>query len=573
MSGQQIEKIKHGCGDKKALSVFVHEDGSIDGYCWACHTPVKDPYGEPKTLSDLPVKKVRTPEEIAIAVAEVDTYPTVDLPGRMLRAATLEKFGAKTSLSEEDGKTPTASYWPITKGGIRTGWHVKVYSRTDPKKTAYAFNIGDVKGGDLINWEKAKSSGAYKLIITEGPEDMAAVDKIYEMYGDPNYHPAVVSLPRGSGSARASIGAVAADIKRLFKEVVFCFDNDEAGKAAVREAMLILPQAKSVELPEKDANSCILEGRKKEAYNALSYKASSPKNTRIILGESLHILAKEPARFGELSWPFEKMNDDLRGCRLGETIYIGAGVKCGKSSLKNYLATHFIKNDDVKLFMACPEEKGTKSYKILAGMLAGKSFTDPKIEFDEDAYEEAGKLLRPKLATLDLYQHLGWETLKQDIVSAVEWGAKVVMIDPITNLTNGIDPSSTNTFLQGFAQEISAMAVDLNFVAFLFCHLNTPEGQISEDQRDRFYKKEKYWDLGNCSHGLGGSIYSEQFAGSRGMMRSCNLMMAIKANKDVRLSREIQDTRILSILEDREYNNNCDYSLFYNRDEARFYER
>lgn len=572
MAGQQIDRLRHGCGDNKALIVFAQEDGTVDGYCFACGNPVPNPYGEAKKVKDLPPRKVKDEKEIEAEIAEISSYQSIDLPARKIRGKSLEKFGAKVALSEFDGITPTATYWPITKEGVLTGYHVKVISKEDPSKTAYVFNIGNTKGGDLINWENAKASGAYKLIITEGPEDMVSVDRVFELYGDEKYHPAVVSLPRGAGSAKFALSKHASEIRRMFKEVIFCFDQDDAGKNAVKDAMMALPTGKSVDLPYKDANTCIMEGRGKELHKLLSFKASTPKNTRLITGDILHVKAKQPPRYGELTWPFEQMNDDLRGCRLGETVYVGAGVKMGKSSLKNHLLAHFMKNDGVKVFGAFPEEPNEKSYKMLAGNLVGKSFLDPKIEFDEDAYEEAGKILRPKLLTLNLYQHLGWDTLKNDIVEASSLGAKVVAIDPVTNLTNGIDPSSTNTFLQGFAQELSSMAQDLGFVALIFCHLNTPEGQISEEQRSRHYSKGKYFDLGNCSHELGGTIYSTQFAGSRGMMRSCHLMLGIKGNKDVRLSRDIQDTRLLSILEDREYNNNTQYELKYNREEGRFYE-
>lgn len=881
--GVQVGKgLPHSCGTKTGLKAFAQEDGSVDGYCFSCGTKVPNPFGEPRTVDSLPTPIVKkTPEQIQEELEEIAGYKTVDIKERKLRAGILSDFGAKVSLSESDGVTPTAIYWPVTKEGEVTGYHVKSINK------GYVYNVGDTVDGDLLNWENAKRSGAYRLIITEGPEDMASVAAIWARYGDPEWTPAVVSLPRGAASASKSLTKHAKEIKRLFKDVVLCFDNDKAGQEAVEKAMLVLPEAKSVMLPEKDANECLVKGVQKAAFNALSYHASSPKNTRLISGDTLHFLAREPAKFGELTWPFEQMNADLRGARLGETVYIGAGVKCGKalsystvvptpngdrvwstievgdylfgtsgkpvkvtnrwdqgvkdiynvtfsdgtsvfccdehlweitstksgetkivstkdlpktkrniwyipeysavsyqeqnlpidpyvlgvwlgdgssadgrvtnldqevwtnisargyfigddctpdrstqfrtiyalapllkicnllnnkhiptqyvlssfqqrldlirglldtdgwvekrgqicfgntnksiysgfvticrslgfivrerktrngnffvccirppkdfedvflikrkqervkncregqyrryitgvafshreeamcvtveadnslflandfivthnSTLKNALFAHWMLNDGVPTFMACPEEDNKKSYKLLASQITGKVFTDPTVEFDEDAYDEAGRVLRSKLWALNMYQYLGWETLKGDIMEAVNThGCKVIGIDPVTNLTNGVDPSSANTFLQGFAQEISAMAKDMNFLAVIFCHLNTPEGQISDETRQKAYKAGKYWDLGNCSHELGGSIYSTQFAGSRGMMRSANLLLAIKANKDVSLSRDIQDTRLITVLEDREWNNNTEYKVFYDRDTHQFTE-
>lgn len=512
--GIQIDALSHSCGTKKGLKVFAQDDGTVDGYCFSCHTPVKNPYGEEKRVDTLPKRKEKTEAEIAAEIAEVSGYQVLDVPIRKLRSATLEKFNAKVSVSEKDGVTPSAIYWPVTKNNKLSGYHVKILDKSVPP-----FNIGDTKDCDLLNWKNARESGAYKLIITEGPEDMASVSRIFEMYGDPNYTPAVCSLPHGSASAKRVLGKHAEDIRKLFKEVILCFDDDDAGQLAIKKAMLSLPFAKSVTLPTKDANQALIEGKAKAAYNALSYHAETPKNTSLVFGETIHEKAREPAKFGELSWPFPKMNRATRGIRYGETIYVGAGVKMGKGELRNSVAAHFMKNHGIKVFMASPEEANNKTYKLLAGKLEGKIFHDPEKEFDYDAYDRAGLILKDQLAVLNLYQHIGWESLRKDMVAAAEWGARAHFIDPITNLTNGVNSAEANTMLQGIAQDVSALALDLDIVVFMFCHLKAPEGSISADQRAAKYKQGKYIGLGNCSHEMGGDVNSSQFAGSRAMMR------------------------------------------------------
>ncbi|MBZ4283915.1 hypothetical protein LAJ55_13995, partial [Streptococcus pneumoniae] len=87
---------------------------------------------------------------------EVSGYPVVSVPERKLREATLVKFGARVSMSEKDGVTPTAIYWPVTKAGKLTGYHVKVLDKSCPP-----YNVGDTRDCDLLNWEEAKTSGAY----------------------------------------------------------------------------------------------------------------------------------------------------------------------------------------------------------------------------------------------------------------------------------------------------------------------------------------------------------------------------------------------------------------------------
>lgn len=222
--------------------------------------------------------------------------------------------------------------------------------------------------------------------------------------------------------------------------------------------------------------------------------------------------------------------------------------------------------------MAKPEEANKKTYKLIAGKIAGKRFHDPKVEFDEKAYDEAGKIMAGKLAMVNLYQHLGWNSLRDDIIAAAHWGAKAVFIDPITNLTNGMPAGDANVELQRIAEDLAAMALDLNIVVFIFCHLKAPEGNIAKEKREKFYRDGKYIGLGNCPHEFGGDILSNQFAGSRAMMRSCHMMLGIEGNKDEVLPEETRNIRDLVLLEDREFGEVGRFSTYWNKNTTKFTE-
>jgi twinkle protein len=188
----------------------------------------------------------------------------------------------------------------------------------------------------------------------------------------------------------------------------------------------------------------------------------------------------------------------------------------------------------------------------VAGKIAGKIFHDHNIPFDEDAYERAGEVISDKLYLLNLYQHVGWETLKTDIRAAAMEGCKAIFIDPITNLTNGMEAALANTKLQEIAQELSAMALDLNIVIFIFCHLRNPDS--------------------GPPHERGGEVLSSQFAGSRAMARSCNLMLGLEGNRDPNLSREERNMRTLVLLENREYGDTGKWRLYWDMKTGLFNE-
>ena len=202
--------------------------------------------------------------------------------------------------------------------------------------------------------------------------------------------------------------------------------------------------------------------------------------------------------------------------------------------------------------VAKPEEANKKTYKLVAGKLVSKIFHDPKVEFDDEAYEEAGKIMAGKLCMVNLYQHLGWDSLQGDIVAAAAQGCKAIFIDPITNLTNGMNAADANTKLQEIAQELAAMALNLDVVIFIFCHLRNPESGTPHDR--------------------GGAVLTGQFAGSRAMGRSCNYMFGLEGNKDPDLSKEERNTRILVLLDDREFGEVGRTDLYWNPATTQFAE-
>ena len=547
--GKCVEKLPHSCGSRRGLQVFQKEAGSYDGFCFSCGTAVTDPYKD-KPEGYKPAYNPKTDEEIQEEIDEVKEFQTVALKDRGLSKESLEHFGIKIGLSEVDGVTPTSHFYPYYKGDELKGFKCRVI---EGKKF---FSIGSVKDVDLFGWHQAVLSGGKKLFVTEGEMDAVALYQIFRAVNKGTKYesniPAIVSLAHGSGSAVKELLKHREMIFMHFKEIVLVFDQDKPGEEAVEAVLKVFPEGVSVaHLPRKDANQCLLEGVSKAAYNAVAFNSVKPKNTRLVLADSLFEEAKAAPAIG-YPWPWESVTKKTRGIRLGETIYIGAGQKQGKSEIVNTLAAHFIKELGWPVLLAKPEESNKKSVKLVAGKLVGKIFHDPNIPFDEEAYDEACDLMRNKLFLINLYQHLGWETLKADIRAAAMEGCKAIFIDPITNLTNGMSAADANTRLQEIAQELSAMALDLNVVIFIFCHLRNPDS--------------------GPPHERGGEVLSSQFAGSRAMARSCNLMFGLEGNRDPHLNPEERNVRTLVLLEDREFGEVGRFKLYWDRATSLFNE-
>jgi twinkle protein len=493
----------------------------------------------------------KSPEEIAEELYQISQYPIVGLPSRELRLESLEYFGYRVGLSMSDGQTPEIIYRPYTFDGVFRSYKAKVLSN---KKT---WSIGDQKEVDLFGWSQAIHTGNQRLIITEGEEDAVAM---YQMIRDYNQNtqyadmiPAVVSLAHGASAAVRDLSRLSNKIRMYFKEIVLAFDMDEVGQDwANRVISEALPEAKLALLPAKDANACLLEGRSKACVKAVLWNSIKPKNTHIVRGSELREKAKQRPEWGK-PWPFEGLTRLTRGRRRGETIYFGAGVKMGKSELVDTIAKQIIVVDNLPCFLAKPEQDPARTYKMLVGKAAGRIFHDPSIEFDEEAFEKAEPLIGDKALIVDSYQFVGWDNLKDDLrYAAVAEGVEDAIIDPVTSFTAGMSSSETNEFLNGFAAELAAMSKDLNFTAYIFCHLKAPDN--------------------GPTHERGGQVLSTQFAGSRAMMRSCNYMIGMQGNKDPDLDIDQRNIRELVVLEDREFGNVGKVPLWWDRHTGLFQE-
>lgn len=536
-----ITKIGHSCGSSDALQVFANEDGTVSGYCFACDTYEPNPYGEPRKLKDLPKVKIKSKEDVIGEMEEISKLPkNYDLKERKLRATSFDHFHVKTGLSETDGKTPNIMFFPYTKAGEV----VKYKCRLLQEKRMWS--LGFENDVDLFGWEEAKASGAKRLIITEGEFDAIALHRILELYTKSEWKgnmPAVCSLPNGAAAASKDMARLLPEIRKHFKDISLAFDQDDAGKLAVDEVCKLCPEAKVIDLPGKDANDCLVKGLGKAAHKSVTFHSEKPKNTRLVWGRDIHDQAKEAAEWG-LTWPWKGMTDKTRGIRFGETIYIAAGEKMGKSEVVNALAKHLAVDHKLKVMLAKPEESNVKTYKMLNSKVTGKIFHDPTVAFDEEAYEKGGQLIKDNVCMLNLYQNITWEVLRSDIYAAVSEGVKAVFIDPITNLTNGLHTSEINEKLQGISQDLAAMAKDLDIVIFIFCHLNKPsKGSVP-------------WDRG-------GKITTDYFAGSSAMARSCNYALGLEGDKDPDKTLEERNMRQLVLLADREFGESGACELYW----------
>lgn len=319
MAGTCIDKLPHTCGSSNGLQVF-DKDGEITGYCFSCGTFVANPYGDKPEGYRPPPKPMKSEEQIQAELAAVSELPTVEDKERKLSAKSLAYFGIKTQLSEYDGVTLTAKFYPYKSDGVLTAYKIKT-------KDKQIYSIGSMQNVDPFGWEQAMRADNYTLYITEGEDDAVALLRTMMPRWTRERPPAIISVSSGAGSTK-SITRRLSTIQRRFKQVVLVFDQDEAGQRGARKVAGLLSNCKAASFELKDANDMVKAGREDELFKAVMYEAQPLVSGKCVRSSSAWHLAEQKVEWG-LPWPWPSMTELTRGRRRGEVYYFGAGVKMG----------------------------------------------------------------------------------------------------------------------------------------------------------------------------------------------------------------------------------------------------
>jgi len=474
-----------------------------------------------------------------MSLTEYKALPYKDLEDRHIRSNVCETYGVTVRCSEEDGSVTEHNY-PIHHNGVLVGYKVR-------KLPKIFKTIGECKGTvDLFG--QHLFAGGKRLLITGGELDaMASYQMLKTKY--PNSEPAVVSLPKGE-----TVAAVSDNIDWInkFEEIIIYTDMDAPGRKCANEmAELIGPKAKIMSTSLKDASDMLLNDKQAEFVNSY-YSAKVYTPDGFVTVDDVFDKATAMPKWGR-DWPWPSLTKLTFGRRNGEGIYIGAGVKCGKSSLIDQLVQHITQSENKKVALFKMEEDPAMTVRKVAGLYMKKPFHRPDGNFTQQELITGVNMVKDKVMLFDSYGSTSWDRLKSAIRHAViVGGCEDVIIDPLTRLTVGMDASQVNTELEKIADELAAMAKDLGFFYVVCCHLKAPTA--------------------GKPHELGGAVHSSQFAGSRAMMRACYMMLGIERNKDPELDEVERNTSTFVLLEDRTFGNTGRFSVFYDRNTGSYLE-
>lgn len=321
-------------------------------------------------------------------VAEVTTFKSADIPDRGIRKETLERFGVKVAVSQEDGKTPTAVYFPsYNQKGKIVGYTKQDLTKGKEEKGHWSA-IGSVTIGNKMfgqNVAEAQNRKRNNLVVTEGQWDCLSVfQSLVDNVKGTKYEgiePLVVSIPMGTANAVESIlhneGYVLShDALTIFFDDDHCTPAELAKKIMkgheAREAVANALVGSGLSLftvtPEegfKDASDFMQAGRSADLAKLVQFGRRPYSSEKIVKAGDLDLeFLLEPRPEGIYVNSFPRLMDKLHGFRTRELVLLTSPSGVGKSTVCSIFASAFMEAGE-KLGMIYLEETNKETMQRL----------------------------------------------------------------------------------------------------------------------------------------------------------------------------------------------------------------
>lgn len=500
MSDQSESELLHKgacdiCGSSDARAHY--SDGH--SYCFAC-----DPDDAWQAGEDF---KGERPAPLPKELIPGDHAP---LGKRRLTLKTVQKFDYR--IGQQYGESVQLAPYHDKSG--RT-----VAQKVRPRDKDKMHWVGKKAGALPLFGQSKWKQGGRMVVVTEGEIDAMSVAQAMGLTWP------AVSVPDGAPNAAKAV-AKAADWLESFERVVFMFDMDEHGREAAAECAALITPGKAfiAELPLKDASEMLQESRSKELVDA-AWQARPWRPDGIRTVADLKVEAMSPQTYG-LPWPWRGLTEATYGIRSGEIQMIGAGVGTGKTTaFKQLMASAMVPelredhagltlpelaNEPRKVGAILLEEKpGRKTLKTIAGMVAGKRFHVPGVEYTDEELSDAIDRLD---GLFFAYEHFGakdWEGIKPLIrYMVLGLGIRDVFLDHLTALVAGAEDERRE--LDAVMADMASLVEELDFRLYVISHLTTPTGTPHEE---------------------GGRVMEKHFTGSRAIARWSHNMHGLERDK------------------------------------------
>lgn len=439
-------------------------------------------------------------------VQDILKYPFVEAKDRKVSKATCEKFGIRAALSEKDGKTVEAYYFPSydQKGKI-AGFTKQDVTKHKSEKGHWS-TVGSVTiGNKLFGQDVAEEVQRKKnvIVVTEGQWDcvssfQALVDNVkgtkYE-----GLEPFVVSIPMGTGNAVEALLHNESFIQKYDGLCLF-FDNDHATPAELKKGILKGKEAREAVAAAfigagMSITTVIAEGEYKDASDYLQDGESESLAKLIQFGKQVYAAEKivraseidleellTPQKPGFMVKCFPKLMKGLNGLRESELTLFLAPSNVGKTTVCSILGAEIM--DDFHLGMIYLEEDKRETFlrqiasklkvnylKFKENPLSAATREDIQSVYDDIAQNN-------KLAIVDHFGSMPVDGLMNKIkhLHLVE-GCRFIILDHISMVVSGTETDNERKELDIVMTALASFCAANPVHVLVISHINRTNAQ------------------------------------------------------------------------------------------------
>lgn len=434
----------------------LYDDGH--GYCFVCNHYEKQVGKE----EEMPLDSNNT----SLELFETNLGDCRGVEDRRITKTIAEHYGVRVNY--DSNRNITAYNYPYYKDEVLVAYK----TRTLPKQFK---TVGDFK--DVWPFGcKSFGAGGKRLVITEGEFDAMAVAQASLDHYNKIYP--VVSV---ASSSNLKSLLYARTWIRSFEEVVLFFDNDDAGKKAIKEAANIIGIDKVKIATSAAKDPCELyvatgkDGVMRAVWDAQPYSPAG-----IVLGHEPvweQYLARRSTE--SVAYPdcLRGINDKTNGMRFGEITLFTSGTGSGKSTVIKEIVLDLLDKSEDKIGMISLEESIGDTAEKFIQMKLERNLQEYDVPLEEQ--EEASRAVfgSEKLVLLDHQGSVGDESLIDKIEYMALMGCKYLILDHITiAVSEGAEGYTGNEAIDKVMSDLLKLTKKHNIWLGVISHLRKVQG-------------------------------------------------------------------------------------------------
>lgn len=460
-----------------------------------------------------------TPKE---KVEDVLKYGFADMPDRNVTKKTCERFGVRAGLSEEDGETIEAYYFPsYNQKGKIVGFSKQDITKSKDERGHWTAIGSVVIGNKLFGQDVAESVQRKRsnLVLTEGQIDtMSVYQALVDNVAGTKYEgmePFVVSIPLGTANAVESV-LHNEKFCTSYTELTLFMDDDYCTPAETRKGIMKGHEAReaiasalvgsglslmTVSPSEgfKDASDYLQAGKSTELAKLVQFGKrvySAEKITRASDVSLEELLTPRPE--GCYVGVFPKLMEKIHGFRTRELTVLTSPSNTGKSTICALFASAFEQQGHRVGLMFLEETNKETLQRMVASKLKVSylRFKDKPLECAskeviEKAYNEIVEA--NSVVMLDHFGSLPVEDLMNKIkhMHLVE-GCKYIILDHLSLCISGLETDNERKALDLIMTRLAAFCAANEVCVIAVSHINRA-GTADQLKAQKGKEDEPYW--------------------------------------------------------------------------------